>query len=152
MRESLSLLSRLKLRAAFASEAQWEAVAPAWRRINRFKPDRTTAERRAVEDAYTEVLRHVATLPVPDLESLAMATLAALEPMGRRDVRTQQHVSIDGRVGLLLETWDRLSHAQRARFLFVLTGDSVLVVRTRFGDFEKTGPVFDALVASIELR
>ena len=76
----------------------------------------------------------------------------ALQPMDRRDVRTQQHVSIDGRVGLQLETWDRLSHAQRTRYVFVPTGESVFVVRTGFGNFEKIGPVFDALVASIEFR
>ena len=151
-RQSLELLSRLKLRAAFSSEERWQAVVPAWRKINRSSPGRTTAERRAVEEAYAEMLGHVAALPTADLESLAMTTLAALEPMDRRDVRAQQHVSVDGRVGLLVETWDRLSHAQRARFVFVPIGDSVLVVRTRFGDFEKSEPVFDALVASIEFR
>lgn len=150
--ESLALLSRLKLRAAFSSQAQWQAFAPSWRRINRSRSGISAAERRAVEDAFAEVLRHVAALPTRDLESLTVAALDALEPMDRRDVRTQQHVSIDGRLGLLLETWDRLSHAQRTRYVFVPNGESIFIVRTGFGDFEKTGPVFDALVASIEFR
>ena len=150
--ESIDLLNQLKLRAAFSSEVQWQAVAPSWRRISRSSIRSSAAERRAVEDAYAMVLSRVAALPARDLESLAMAALDALEPMDRRDVRTQQPVSVDGRVGLLVETWDRLSHAHRTRYVFVPTGESLFVVRTGLGDFSKTGAVFDALVASIEFR
>ena len=150
--ESISVLNRLKLRDAFPSEAQWQAVVPSWRRISRSRIASSAVERRVVEDAYAEVLSAVAALPTRDLESLALSALDALEPMDRRDVRTQRTVSVDGRIGLLLETWDRLSHAHRLRFVFVPTGESVFIVRTNFGDFAKTGPVFDALVASIEFR
>ena len=150
--ESIVLLNRLKLRAAFPSQAQWQAVVSSWRRISRSSIGSSHAERRAVEDAYADVLSQVAALPTRGLESLAIAALDALEPTDRRDVRMQQPVSVDGRVGLLVETWDRLSHAHRTRYLFVPTGESLFVVRTEFGDFAKTGPVFDALVASIEFH
>ena len=150
--EATELLYRLPLRTAFPSEAQWQAVEIYWNRISRFGFGQIPEQRRLVEEAYAEVLRQVAALPTRGLESLAMGALDALEPMDRRDVRTQRHVNVDGRLGLLVETWDRLSHRQPTRYVFVPSGDSLFIIRTGLGDFAKLEAVFEALVESAEFH
>lgn len=148
--QASEILRGTRLRAAFPTAAQWQSVSRYWYRMSRTGSARHSTDLKVVEQAFDEVLNALATLRTPDFESLVTGTLATLEPLDRRELVATLPVVVDGRTGLQVETWDRLTHSQRTRYLFVSAGESLLILRTGFGEFERIEPFFEALAASIE--
>jgi hypothetical protein len=75
-----------------------------------------------------------------------------LEDGPHRAVASEQAVVIDGRDAVILQSWDKLSHANRRNYLFVLNRGNLLVVRTELGDFSELEPAFRGLVDSLEIH
>lgn len=140
-------LAGLRLRSAFPSVQRWESFMGPWRQIR----SGGTADPEALEQAYTEVLAQVAALPTPDMATIAARALAELGHDERRDVASERAMAVDGRQALLVDTWDRLSHASRKRHVFILNEGNLLVARMELGTFAEMEPAFEALMASLHL-
>jgi hypothetical protein len=86
------------------------------------------------------------------IEEAGGAPDKALRRLGeyeRRDIASRTPIQIGSQEGLIVDTWDRLSHQYRKRFCFVQGNGPLLVVYMKQGRFEDLQPDFDALVASI---
>jgi hypothetical protein len=66
--------------------------------------------------------------------------------IGHRDKRT-----IHGSDWIDVETWDPVSHLDRSRLAFLEDGGYLLVLAIDHGLYEETGPVFEALLTSLDL-
>jgi hypothetical protein len=105
-----------------------------------------------VETAYTAVLTQVEMLPTLALPEIVERALPDLDHGAQRDLAEQHPVVIDGRQGLRVDTWDRLSHDHRKSYLFVLNEGNLLVARMELGEFSDMQSAFGALVDSLEIR
>ena len=83
-----------------------------------------------IDPAFRDVLARVDALPPPDLPALADAGLKALGHDQRRDVKSRQALKVSGRDALDVETWNRLSHANPQRFLFIADDGYLLALYT----------------------
>lgn len=146
------ILNALRFRPYFPSLERWQTFADALNRARNLGTRREHPDPDAIEQAYTEMLVQIASLPNRDIESMAIEALARYEPLDRRSIAAQQALIVDGNSALLIETWDRLNHIGRARYVFILNNGNFLVVRTGLGDFSAMEPVFQSLLASIEFR
>jgi len=144
-------LDRLRQRSAFLSARQWQNLRRVWR-IARDGGLELDVAPEDVEAAYSVLLDEVETLETVDLATIVERALPDLDHGAQRDVADQHPVMIDGRTGMRVETWDRLSHAQRQSYLFVLNDGNLLVARMELGRFEDMKPAFDALVDSLEIH
>jgi len=144
-----AVLEDLRPGRAFASGAAWLAFQAPWGLVRGADPASSSAE---LEEAYTEVLAQVSNLQSLDLETLADAALADLGHDERREVAESRPAVIDGRDGLRVDTWDRLSHDLRRRQLFVVSDDHLLLARTELGRFSEVKGPFEALVGSLRFR
>lgn len=149
LEDARTLLDELRPRSLFPSEQRWEAFVGAWRKIRRKERDDRPLDPIAIERAYTEVLAEIDALPRPDMTTLAEALLESLGHDDRYDIALREARAIDGNEALLIDTWDRLSHDFRKRYLFVLNEGNLLVARMESGRFPDMEPAFDALVASL---
>ena len=59
---------------------------------------------------------------------------------------------IDGREGMRVETWDRLSHDHRKSYLFVLNEENLLVASMGLGQYSVMQAAFEALAGSLEIH
>jgi len=131
-------------RELFPTAVEREAFWSAW---SAFLGDRTTVVPYALVDpVFSDVLARVEALPPPDLPALADAGLKALGHDQRRDVKSRQALKVGGRDALDVETWNRLSHANPQRFLFIAHDGYLLTLYTaRQADAE-------ALTAFVSVR
>lgn len=75
--------------------------------------------------------------------------LGDLREDGRREEASRNYRLVDGRKSVTVDTWDRVSHEYRERYLIVLDSRSLLVVHTMQGQFETMAEAFDGLAASL---
>lgn len=88
------------------------------------------------------------------IEEAGGAPDKALRRLGeneQRDVAARTPLEIGSHKGLIVDTWDRLSHQHRKRFCFVQGNGPMLVIYTLHGTFEAVQADFDALIASVAL-
>jgi hypothetical protein len=88
------------------------------------------------------------------IEEAGGAPDKALRRLGeneQRDIAARTPLQIGNHEGLIVDTWDRLSHQHRKRFCFVQGKGPLLVIYMMQGKFETVQPDFDALIASIAL-
>jgi len=147
--DSRTRLRALHLRSSFPSAQRWESFSEWWDGIRLAGVGHHSEDPAIVERAYTAVLAEVAALPRPDLTTLALNALEVLGHDERHDIAHQEATAVSGRPGLLIDTWDRLSHAQRRRHLFVLNDGYLLVARMELGRFSEMEPAFDTLATSL---
>jgi hypothetical protein len=69
----------------------------------------------------------------------------------RREIGHRDLVKIHGAEWTVIETWDRVSHMNRARVAFLVSDGYLLVLATNRGLFEQTAPRFDELLHSFEV-
>jgi hypothetical protein len=150
--DSRTRLRALHLRTSFPSAQRWESFSRSWDGIRLAGVGHHSEDPTIVERAYSGVLAEIAALPRPDLETLVLNTLEDLGHDERHDIAHQEATAVSGRPGVLMDTWDRLSHAQRRRHLFVLNDGYLLVARMELGRFSEMEAAFDALVASLLFR
>lgn len=149
LEDSRTRLSALRLRSSFPSAQRWESFAKSWDGIRLAGVGHHSEDPAIVERAYTQALAEIAALPRPGLPTLAAATLERLGHDERHDVASQEATAVSGRPALLVDTWERLSHAQRRRHLFVLNDGYLLVARMELGRFSEMESAFDALTSSL---
>ena len=144
-------ISSLPLRSVLLNPRQWDAVSDAWYVAvdGGLRKPVTTND---VELAYRALLEQVEELETFDMSALVERIMPTLYAGAHREVAEQTPVVIDGRHGVRLETWDRLSHDHRSSFLLVLNNDNMLVIRMELGGYGEMQPVFDALVESLSLN
>lgn len=83
---------------------------------------------------------------------LDLATERALEELGenqRRETASLDTLTIGGRLGYLIDTWETVSHQYRKRYLFVLNERSLLALYTMQGRFENMAETFDMMATSL---
>lgn len=83
-----------------------------------------------IDPAFSDVLARVDALPPPDLPALSDGGLRMLGHDQRRDVKSRQTLKVGGRDALDVETWNRLSHANPQRFLFIAHDGYLLALYT----------------------
>ena len=144
-------LERLDLRPAFSNAARSEAFERSWRLIldGGLGP---RVFREEVETAYIEVFRAIARLEDAPLLSLAERFLPDLDAATHRAIADHHAVVVDGREGLRIDTWDKLSHDHRRSFLFVRNEGNLLAVRMALGRFADLQPAFETLTRSLEIH
>jgi hypothetical protein len=86
-----------------------------------------------------------------DLDKSVEVGLHRLKERERRDEASRNRFELAGYEAVVVDTWDKLSHQYRKRFLFVKFGEDLLTIYMMRGEFEAMEPVFDALVASLVL-
>ena len=84
-----------------------------------------------------------------DIEVGADRALRNLREDERREEATREYRRIDGREAVTVDTWDRVSHEHRKRFLIVVNDRSLLVLHTPQGQFETMAETFAGLAASL---
>jgi len=150
--DSRAQLAELRLRPLFPSVQRWRSFTRPWNSIRLAGVGHHSEDPDLVESAYSEVLGEIEALPQPNLPALAISALASLgHEEQRHDVASQEAMAVSGRAALVVDTWDRLSHAQRKSHLFVLNKGNLLVTRMELGRFPEMKPAFDALVASLRV-
>jgi hypothetical protein len=143
-------LGRLQVRRAFPSDERWRVFLESWRVVRGTRRD-SHPDSRTVERAYGAILAQISALPDPNLPSIARVMLDEMGHDERHDIAEEEAMAVDRRDALRVDTWDRLSHDFRKRYVFILDGGNILVAWTEFGKFAEMEEAFDALVASLEL-
>jgi len=92
----------------------------------------------------------IAVLPTPGMEAFVEYALDRLGPDRRREILPPEATQIGGREALVVDTWDRMSHAQRKRQTLILNAGRLLVVAVEQGRLESTPRAYAALVQSLE--
>jgi len=142
-------LGGLAVRIAFPTEERWESFEEPWKLVSlaghRGKPFNTEA----VTLGYSEVLAQIGALPMCDLATTVTGILDRLDTTGMREIAEQEPLAIGGRDALRVDTWDRLSHDWRQRYVFVLNNGNLLVARMELGKFPEMEPAFQALLTSL---
>ena len=144
-------LSGLPLKAAVFTPREWDTIRGTWFKAVDGGLTKPLSDN-DVEFAYRDLLEMVGSKQTEPLAELVHRIMPDLFAGTHREVAEQEAVVVDGRPGVRLETWDRLSHDHRRSFLLILNHDNLLVVRMELGDYEEMKPVFDALVDSLSLE
>lgn len=84
-----------------------------------------------------------------DLDQSADSALVLLREDDRRSVATRGRTRVFDRDAVAIDTWDRLSHQFRKRYVFVDDGDMLLGIYMMTGEFEAMESTFAEVVASI---
>ena len=115
-------------RELFPTAAQREAFWAAWSAF--FGDPAKVVPYAQIDPTFSDVLARVDALPAPDLPALADTGLKALGHDQRRDVKSRQALTVGGREALDVDTWNRLSHANPQRFLFIAHDGYLLALYT----------------------
>jgi hypothetical protein len=83
-----------------------------------------------VEPVFLDILARADALQARDLTQLAEWGLTVLGHDQRRDVKSRRPVEVGGREALEIETWNRLSHTNPQRALFVPDDGELLALYT----------------------
>jgi hypothetical protein len=142
-------LAKLRLLpASFASHDAYEAIWGATYDLRRTLEHGTPAEGEA---SFRDLIDALQRLPAPSVEDLADVALRVFGHDQRREIANKTHRQVGGREALVIDTWDRLSHEDRKRYVLAINEGSLLLAATEQGVFAEVEEAFDALVASIGL-
>jgi hypothetical protein len=86
-----------------------------------------------------------------DLDESVEDALDRLKESERRDEASRNRFELAGHEAVVVDTWDKLSHQYRKRFLFVRVREELLTIYMMRGEFDAMEAVFDSLVASLAL-
>ena len=144
-------MEMLPLRSHLLSEREWDEISGAWYvAVDGGLKRNTTPD--DVEVAYDTLLQQVAARKTRTFAELVEHVLVMVFSAPHREVAEQTPILIDGRQGMRLQTWDRLSHDHRQSYLFVLNEDNMLVLRMELGDFAAMLPAFESVLDSLEIH
>lgn len=157
--DARSLLIASNPRSFFPKTEQWNAMKDPWRivtNIRRRKGENVLGDVSMevsweVENGFHDLLVAVGTMESPSLETLSLHALEELGYDSLRGIASQEATAISGRSARLIDTWDRLSHTGRRRFLFISSDGRLLCMHTKAGFFEVTEPAFESLRESLSL-
>jgi hypothetical protein len=107
-------------------------------------PDSSPFDR--AEPAFEGLLAAIAVMPLRDLASLVDSGLRDVDQdERRREVKSRERRTIDGREAMDIQTWSRLDHTFPQRLLFIYDDGDLLVLHTpRLAD-EQTASAFEAI-------
>ncbi len=126
--------------------------AEVWREWYDATYDPGRADSAAIGLAFDELGDRVRRLrPVPRA-SLVEYVLESFPQAERNQIEQQSQRPVNGRQWTEVHTWNRISHLGRSRIAFVDDGGHVLALAIDRGPIEITGPVFESLLGSIEVK
>ena len=145
-------LARVReLRGPELTYASWQQRADFWRPWTdaTYAPDRM--DEAAVETAFDALVDGVRKFdePTEDVRLAYVFGLTADRP--DREIRARNRRAIHGAEWLDVETWSRVSHQDRSRLAFVDDDGCLLALVIDRGQYETTGPAFEAVLQSIEV-
>jgi hypothetical protein len=91
-------------------------------------------------------------MEAPGLETLAARLLPTLDSAAHREIAGTEPVTVDGREGMRVETWDKMTHESRQSFLFLLNEENILVLWTAFGKHAEMKATFEGLADSLRFH
>ncbi len=140
-----------ELRSPALRFAPWQRRLEFWTPWTDATYSPETADSAAIGPAFDALIQGTQTLPneTPDLLLAYVDALTAERP--GREVHFRKRVTIHDADWMDVETWSRVSHMNRSRTAFVVNGGYLLVLDIDRGVYERTGPAFDALLASLEV-
>jgi hypothetical protein len=147
--DARAVLMALRLKWAFPSEEAWESFRGPWNEAYWLHEDVPPAD---LEYAFGRVLYQILRLPPPDLETCVDWALPGMGHDTRQEIAGRRRAVIDGRDALWIDTWDRLSHGHRRRYLFVVSDGHLLVVRSARGYLGPLEEALDAVVGSLRFE
>ena len=149
-KDARAILYGLSPRSAFPSQQSWETFETPWDTLRRIGGKRpiVVAE---VEGAFTRVIAQISALSARDFRTIAVDALEEMFQGAHRQIARREAMAFEGRDALLIDTWDRLTHNTRKRYLFILSQGNLLVARMELGKFSEMEPVFDTLVTTLRL-
>lgn len=109
------------------------------------------ADSAAIGPAFDSLIEGTTRLPEPSAASLLQYALERTFDMRRMEIARNEKKFIHGTEWTVVEVWDRLSHRWRLRLACAEKDGSLVVLSTEMGRFEVAAPVFDALLASVEI-
>jgi hypothetical protein len=151
-RQGRSRDARWRMRAAaipshlFETAGQRKTFWVTWAKVSGAPED---ADFAVVESAFDEVMATVAAIRPRALDALVENALAELD-LDRSDVTQRRAIAIGGREGLVVDSWDRLSHARERRIALVLNQGHLLALRTEWGDPQPMKLALDAVLATLQ--
>ena len=139
--EGRAVLMALRVKWAFPSDEAWESFRGPWNEAYWLHGDVPPTD---LENAFGRVLYQIHRLPPPDLETCIDWALPGMGHDTRQEIARRRPTVIDGHEALWIDTWDRLSHGHRRRYLFLVNDGHLLVVRSARGEL---GPMEEPLHA-----
>jgi hypothetical protein len=142
-------LGSLRLRSALPGRKEWDEISSAYyvAQDGGLKRDSTRQE---IEDSYHQLIAAIERMEPRSLEEIVESLVFELDSGAHRQLAGQQAVAVGGREGILVETWDKMTHESRRKMLLVPNEGNVLVLDMAFGRQTEMQAAFDVLVASLE--
>ncbi len=134
-------------REVFPTLADRQRFWAAWSRVSNARADRPYED---VQPAFAVILANIDVMPARPLPLLVDAGLAELGHDQRRDVKARRPMTVDGHEALDVETWNRLSHQNPERLMFVENDGYLLVLRTGQSADRETVRAFESVLDRLQ--
>jgi len=131
--------------------ASWQQRADFWRVWNGVVIFGDQAGEAAIESGFDSLLAGTALLPEVTPEGMAAYVLHRTMDTRRYEVAREARRTVRGAQWVEVETWDHVTHLERARLACLDDDGYLLVLEIERGPIEHTGPVFEALLGSLEV-
>jgi len=133
----------------FATSDAWTGF---WRTWNDVSARRDVADSSEIGAAFDSLAVWARRLPASSRDDVVRFALQTTRDRSRREIAGITDRASNGVVGTVAETWGPVSHANRKRTAVTIDKGDLLMLWTERGPIEQTGPVFDALLASMKLE
>ncbi len=105
----------------------------------------------AVESGLDSLVAGAARLPNATPEEMATYALHRTTRTSRREVAHEVRRTVGGAEWVVVDTWNQVTHLDRTRLACLDDGGYLLALGIERGPIEHAGPVFDALLGSLEV-
>lgn len=122
-----------------------------WRHWNDRLYDGTWADSAAIGLSFDDLIEATEDLNEASSDNKASYVLATFAQPWRKEIADRDQRLVQGSVWTEVHTWNRVSHMDEGRVAFLENGGRFLVLAIDRGPIEVTGPVFEELLATIEV-
>ena len=148
--ESRQLLDQISLDQIVVIQEDIRSFDNAWSRVRSPNHPRRGARPEEFEPAYQKLLDRAALIPRRSIEELAREHIEEVSQNGRHETVKTDLVEVDGKPALVIDTWDRLSHKMRRRYLLLINDDNLFFMNSNFGKFPEIDAAFQQLLPSLQ--
>ena len=139
------------LRAPALHFASSQRLADFWRPWNEATYPPETADSAAIGAAFDTLSEGALAFEEPGLERTLAYVLALTQERRGREVVFRRRRLIHGSGWLEIETWDRVSHLNRARKAYLVNDGYLLVLAVDRGVFDRMRPAYNDLLTSLDV-
>ncbi|MFC1572154.1 hypothetical protein ACFL6M_01020 [Candidatus Eisenbacteria bacterium] len=145
--DAVARLFRLRIdRQTFTNPEDYQAYVTLWKEA---RLSGTSFDSVRLERVYDDLILLLEALPKSDVADHVMTALEEFGYDELRDIASRKPLRFTGRPAIQVDTWHRLNHEFRKRYLLVLNEGHLLVVHTAYGPFEECEEAFDRIVRSL---